>query len=1329
LYANTTGQKNTAIGRDALGYNVEGNKNIAIGDEAGKYFTDEGQLTTSYQSIFIGAETKALKDTSVNEIVIGYNAIGNGDSTVTIGDSSIISTHLQGNVGIGTSAPPTHKLDIESGHIRMREGAVLGYLPVSDADGVMIWTDPTEISTDTASIIADADRDTRIQVEEEEGIDDDIIRFDMAGTEFFRMDSGRLEVVNTGHSVFIGAGAGENDNFLDNNNVAIGDSALHNSTESHENTAVGKDALYSTTVGSYNTAVGRSALYSNERGSNNVAIGYQAMYHDSLGMYNTAIGTQALYNNYNVDGNTAVGYSSLYFNVDGKGNSAYGKSSLYFLNFNNKDGGNNNTAIGNEAGKYFTGGAWENKLTTSNQSIFIGAATKALKDTSVNEIVIGYNAIGNGDSTVTIGDSSIISTHLQGNVGIGTSAPTYKLDIEGGYIRMREGATAGYIAISDNTGVMTWTDPTGISTDTASIIADADRDTKIQVEKNTDEDIIRFTMANTEYFRMDSGRLEVLNTGNSVFIGDSTGLNDDQNNRRNVFIGSRAGMSNTSGFYNTATGYRSFYSNTSGNANTATGSDALSENTIGMHNTATGFYALLKNTTGMHNTATGSNALHSNTEGHKNTALGFNANSFNKTGSNNVALGYQANYYNETGSNNVALGHEAGKGGNGKSKSGGVFLGYQAGYSETEDNKLYISNDSLLPLIYGDFEEDSLHINGHLKVLKTIQIEGGSPDTGYVLTSLDANGLASWTNPTETDTLGLAGVSDVSTDTLKSIYAMTPGIDVLFVGDYGTVTITNKGQLIATGKNKNHTNSAIGYEALTNNGGINNTATGYQVLSSSNNTGSNNTATGSEALSSNTSGTNNTATGSEALSSNKGGRENTATGSLALNTNTTGNYNTAIGSGADVGSDDLINATAIGANAIVSQSHSLVLGDAANVGIGTSTPISPLEINKTLDQASLVTLINNSSNGGSILTATSNSTGDTNIVNIQNNAFVIEGNGRVGIGTSTPISSLEINKTLDQASLVTLINNSNNGGNILTATSSSTGTTDIVDIQNGAFVIEGNGRVGIGTDSPMRAKLEVIGSEDPLLAYAFYAYNGSGTAFFGEKTGSHDYSIYTDQSIAASQFNAFSDARAKSIKGLSDASTDLSTLMKIEITDYTMKDEISKGNAPNKKVIAQQVKEVYPQAVQDNITEVVPDIYQKAEVESGWIVLTTDLQAGDRVKLITENASEIYEVQEVKEHGFRVVLPLNTDKVFVYGREVDDFHTVDYEAISMLNVSATQEQQHIIEAQQAEIEALKAKVNEMDVLKADNIEMKAENKEIKAEIENIKSVLELINDN
>ena len=60
--------------------------------------------------------------------------------------------------------------------------------------------------------------------------------------------------------------------------------------------------------------------------------------------------------------------------------------------------------------------------------------------------------------------------------------------------------------------------------------------------------------------------------------------------------------------------------------------------------------------------------------------------------------------------------------------------------------------------------------------------------------------------------------------------------------------------------------------------------------------------------------------------------------------NHTGNSNTAIGNHADVALDNLVNATAIGANAIVGASNSLVLGNNTNVGIGTSIPDSKLHV-------------------------------------------------------------------------------------------------------------------------------------------------------------------------------------------------------------------------------------------------------------------------------------------------------------------------------------------------------------------------------------------------
>ncbi|MBA99988.1 MAG: hypothetical protein CMN34_03575, partial [Saprospirales bacterium] len=45
-------------------------------------------------------------------------------------------------------------------------------------------------------------------------------------------------------------------------------------------------------------------------------------------------------------------------------------------------------------------------------------------------------------------------------------------------------------------------------------------------------------------------------------------------------------------------------------------------------------------------------------------------------------------------------------------------------------------------------------------------------------------------------------------------------------------------------------------------------------------------------------------------------------------------------------------------------------------------------------------------------------------------------------------------------------------------------------------------------------------------------------------------------------------------------------------------------------------------------------------------------------------------------------------QVFIYGKEVDDFRGVDYDALSMLNISATQELHRLIQDLQEEIQDL-----------------------------------------
>src|SRR6185503_9635601 len=133
----------------------------------------------------------------------------------------------------------------------------------------------------------------------------------------------------------------------------------------------------------------------------------------------------------------------------------------------------------------------------------------------------------------------------------------------------------------------------------------------------------------------------------------------------------------------------------------------------------------------------------------------------------------------------------------------------------------------------------------------------------------------------------------------------------------------------------------------------------------------------------------------------------------------------------------------------------------------------------------------------------------------------------------------------------------------------------------------------------------------------------------------------------------------------SDAAHDLQTLARIEVTDYTYLDTVSKGAGPQKKVIGQQVEQVFPQAV-SRTTDVVPDIYANARIRDGWVMLATTLKKGDRVRLIATDTDGVQEVLDAAPDRFRTDFAGSGDQVFVYGREVTDFRNVDYEAIAML---------------------------------------------------------------
>jgi trimeric autotransporter adhesin len=147
----------------------------------------------------------------------------------------------------------------------------------------------------------------------------------------------------------------------------------------------------------------------------------------------------------------------------------------------------------------------------------------------------------------------------------------------------------------------------------------------------------------------------------------------------------------------------------------------------------------------------------------------------------------------------------------------------------------------------------------------------------------------------------------------------------------------------AGGANTGFSNTFVGSGAGSiNTGGANNTFVGA-LAGRQNTTGFENSIFGTSAGIANTGGSRNAFFGQRAGEGNVSGSRNSFFGYTAGLSNTTESNNTFIGASSD-GAAGITNATALGFGAKVTQSNSLVLGNNASVGIGTSAPQSKLHV-------------------------------------------------------------------------------------------------------------------------------------------------------------------------------------------------------------------------------------------------------------------------------------------------------------------------------------------------------------------------------------------------
>jgi hypothetical protein len=209
-------------------------------------------------------------------------------------------------------------------------------------------------------------------------------------------------------------------------------------------------------------------------------------------------------------------------------------------------------------------------------------------------------------------------------------------------------------------------------------------------------------------------------------------------------------------------------------------------------------------------------------------------------------------------------------------------------------------------------------------------------------------------------------------------------------------------------------------------------------------------------------------------------------------------------------------------------------------------------------------------------------------------------------------------------------------------------------------------------------------------------------------------SMFANGVCFAAAFSGFSDRRIKDVVGISEPMQDLANLRKIRVTDYRLKLNPADRQGINKGVIAQEIREVLPDAVNSltNVVAIAP--LEAVSIQGGskeplMCTFGTDhgLKMNERCRVELDGQRQevlVTQVVDEKSVAFQTSSLDAPKKVRLVGRQVNDFLSVDYQQIYMTAVSALQEvdrRLQVVEQREARMETLERKAARVETLEND----------------------------